>query len=86
MPVQESEDNIHYSVDTGDIKIVCDYTGLNFSEAVELDCFTFKTLFKDAFIDKLQQSEQGREYLENCWIITQTEPDREKLREKYKQE
>ena len=86
MPVQESEDNIHYSVDTGDIKIVCDYTGLNFNEAVELDCFTFKTVFKDAFIDKLQQTEQGREYLENCWIITQTEPDREKLREKYKQE
>lgn len=86
MPVQESEDNIHYSVDTGDIKMVCDYTGLNFNEAVELDCFTFKTVFKDAFIDKLQQTEQGREYLENCWIITQTEPDREKLREKYKQE
>lgn len=87
MPVQEGEDDkVHYNVETSDIKLVCDYTGLNFNEAVELDCFTFKTVFRDAFIDKLQQSEQGREYLENCWIINQTEPDREKLRQKYKQE
>ena len=86
MPVEDSEDDIHYNVETSDIKLVCDYTGLNFNEAIELDCFTFRTIFRDAFIDKLSQSEQGKEYLENCWIINQTEPDREKLRQKYKQE
>lgn len=86
MPVEGGEDDVHYHVSTSDIKMVCDYTGLNFNEAVELDCFTFKTVFKDAFIDKLSQSDEGREYLENCWIMTQTKPDREKLREKYKQE
>ena len=83
MPVSDSEENTYFKTETGGIKLVCDYTGLNFNEAVELDCFTFRTIFKDAFIDKLSQTEKRREYLENCWILTQTKPDREKLREKY---
>jgi len=28
------------------------------------------------------QTEKGQEYLENCWRIEQTEPDREKIRDK----
>jgi hypothetical protein len=63
--------------------LVSDYTRLNFNEVVELDCITYKLLAKDALVDKLGQTEEGREYLENCWILRQTEPDREKLRERY---
>jgi len=28
------------------------------------------------------QTEEGREYLENCWRLEQTNPDRESLRKK----
>lgn len=47
---------------------------------MQIDCFTYKLLFRDAFINRMRQTEEGREYLENCWLITQTEPDRAKLR------
>lgn len=84
MPSDGDEDEAPYLMtETGDLKLVSDYTRLDFNQVVELDCVTFKLLAKDALIDKLGQSEEGREYLENCWVLSQTEPDREKLREKY---
>ncbi len=57
------------------LKMVADYTGLNFNEVVKLDCFTFKMLLRDAFIDMMSRTEEGRDYLEQCWILKQTEPD-----------
>jgi len=38
---------------------------------------------REAYIWKLNQTEEGREYLENCWRIKQTKPDRQALREKF---
>lgn len=65
---------------TGDLKLVSDYTGLNFNEVIELDCITYKMLVRDAFIDMMSRSEEGRDYLEQCWILKQTEPDTAGLR------
>jgi len=64
---------------------VSGYTGMNFSELMQVDCITFKMLLRDAFINRMRQNEEGREYLENCWLITQTEPDRAKLRKEFKE-
>jgi len=55
---------------------------LNFKDIQDLDFDEYKLLFRDAYIYKLQQSEQGREYLENCYILEQSEPDRQALRNK----
>jgi hypothetical protein len=66
--------------DTSSLKLVSDYTGLNFNEVIELDCITFKMLVRDAFIDRMSQTEDGRDYLEQCWILKQTEPDTAKLK------
>ena len=63
------------------LKMVADYTRLNFNEVVELDCITFKLLLRDAFIDMMSKSEEGRDYLEQCWILKQTDPDTVRLRE-----
>ena len=65
---------------TSDLKIVADYTGLNFNEVMELDCITFKMLVRDAFVHMMSQSEEGRDYLEQCWVLTQTKPDKSALR------
>lgn len=56
---------------------------MSFSEAMELDCYTYKVLVVDAFVDKLGKTEEGREYLEKCWILTQTKPDKNKLRRRF---
>lgn len=65
------------------MKLAADYSGFNFGELLEMDCVSFKTLFRDAFIYKMKQTKEGRDYLEDCWTLTQTSPDREKLREKF---
>ena len=66
--------------ETSSLKLVSDYTGLNFNEVIELDCITFKMLVRDAFIHAMSQTEDGRDYLEQCWVLTQTEPDTAALR------
>jgi len=38
-------------------------------------------LVRDAFIDVMSKSEEGRDYLEQCWVLKQTEPDVARLRE-----
>jgi len=83
LPSDSDEDVPYLLTETGDLKLVSDYTRMDFNQVIELDCVTYKILAKDAFVDKLGQTEEGREYLENCWILTQTKPDREKLRKKY---
>ena len=41
---------------------------------------------RDGFIYKLNQTEYGREYLEQCWLLEQTRPERKALRSKFGQE
>lgn len=38
---------------------------------------------REAYIHNLNQTEDGRKYLENCWRMTQTKPDRAALRAKF---
>lgn len=69
--------------DTKDLRLVSGYSGLNFEECLSLDCLTYKILLKDAFIEQMAKSEDGRDYLEQAWILRQTEPDRNKLRKQF---
>lgn len=63
-------------------RLVSDYTGLNFNEIGELNFITFLEWRRDAYIHRLEQTEEGREYLRNAWRMTQTKPDRGALRRK----
>ena len=49
----------------------------------ELDLATYLTYLRDAFIFNCNQSEKGREYLENAWYLEQTDCDREGMREHF---
>jgi len=80
LPVSKGEDEPYVQTATDDLKLVSDYAGMNFVEIMQLDCITFKMLLRDAFIHKMRQSDEGREYLKDCWLMTQTEPDRVTLR------
>jgi hypothetical protein len=48
-----------------------------------LEVFEYWSILRDAVIYKYMQSEKGQEYLERCWMLEQTKPDRKKLREKF---
>jgi hypothetical protein len=49
----------------------------------DLELVRYLTYQRDAFIHKLNQTDAGREYLDNAWRCEQTEPDRPALRAKY---
>lgn len=42
---------------------------------MELDTLTFNKLLRDAICLKLKETEEGRDYLADCWRFQQTEPD-----------
>lgn len=67
-------------------RLVSEYTGLNFHQVGQLDYGTYLLWLRDAYIQTLERSEEGREYLDNAWRMTQTEPDRIKLRQKFGKE
>ena len=80
IPSLGNDDEKPYLItDTDDIKLVSDYCLMPFSDVVELDCYTFKALLRNAFITKMRAKKEGQEYLEQCWILTQTEPEYDKL-------
>lgn len=56
---------------------------MNFSELSGIDCYTFKSLLRDAVIYKMEKTDEGRDYLEKCWILGQTTPDVQKLKETF---
>ena len=60
-----------------------DYARLDFFEVERLPIDIYFGLQRDAYIFNLQQTESGRDYLEQCWILSQTEPDRGAWREKF---
>lgn len=63
-------------------RLVAEYTGLNFHQVGQLDYGTYLLWLRDAYISGLNRSEEGRQYLDDCWRMEQTKPDRAKLRQK----
>lgn len=53
------------------------------SKVEEMDYFDYLAYRRDAFIDFMNRSEEGRKYLENAHRLTITEPDRESLRKQF---
>lgn len=62
--------------------MVADYTGLNFHQVGELELIQYLTWRRDAYIYLLTRTEEGQEYLDNCWRMEQTDIDRVALRRK----
>jgi len=56
---------------------------LNFHQIDDLPYDVYLLYRRDAYIYALSESESGKEYLENCWVMEQTKPDRGALREKF---
>jgi len=55
-------------------------------EVEDLDYIDYLRYRRDAFIYRLDQTEKGREYLDNAYRIEQTEPDRKSLRDQFGKE
>lgn len=81
-PLGDSAGGHQYTTSTWWKKLVSDYSGLNFLEVEALNYLTYLVWRRDAFIYKWNQTEKGKEYLDNAWRMEQTKPDRTALRNK----
>lgn len=60
-----------------------DYCRIDIYEVQEMEIDVYLFFLREAMIYENSQSEEGREYLKDCWRMEQTKPERNKLREKY---
>ena len=77
-----SGDEVHYRLNTKGEKLVIDYLNITIFDVQEMPIDLYLYFMREAIIHKLMQTKEGREYLDNCWRMEQTKPDRKKLREK----
>ena len=61
------------------VRRVIHYSGLNYHQAMQLPCDLFLAMAKNDYVDELNQSEEGREYLEKCKRLNTTDIDMEGL-------
>ena len=66
---------------TKEEKVISEYTGLNFNEINDLECFEHWLYLRDAFIYNYSSTDEGKSYLEKCWLLQQDSQDRNALRE-----
>ena len=77
-----SGDEVHYRLNTKGEKLVIDYLNITIFDVQEMPIDLYLYFMREANIHKLMQTKEGREYLDNCWRMEQTKPDRKKLGEK----
>ncbi|MBE6976219.1 MAG: hypothetical protein E7439_03355 [Ruminococcaceae bacterium] len=82
----ESAGHHEYINTTWGKRLVSEYSGLNFLQVGQLDYGVYLLWLRDAYISSLNHSEEGRQYLDDCWRMEQTKPDRAKLRAQFRKE
>lgn len=65
-------------------KVIAKYCNISILEVEELTIIEYLFYYREAVIYNCMQTEDGIEYLQNAYRLDQTEPDREKLRKRYK--
>lgn len=73
-----------YSTSTGWEHLISEYSGISMYDIQSLPLDEYFILRRDAFIHQMEQTEEGREYLNTAHRLEQTEPDRTALRRKLK--
>ena len=76
---EDSAGRHDYTNTTWGKRLVSSYTGLNFHQVDALDYGLYLLWLRDAYLYTLNGTEEGRQYLDDCWRMEQTKPDRSKL-------
>ncbi len=63
--------------------LVYKFFGITFSESMDMDFLLFAELLRDAEVMRLKETQEGQDYLEKCWTLKQTAPDRAALRKQF---
>lgn len=69
-----------YCIETMDESMVAKWANISISDVGDLEYTAYLQYLRDAFIYQMNQTEEGRKYLDDAWLLEQTEPDREASR------
>lgn len=61
-----------------------DYLNINIFDVQEMPIDLYLYFMRESYIYTLSKTEKGRKYLADSYRMTQTKPDRKKIREKIK--
>ena len=61
-----------------------DYCHIDIYEVQDMEIDTYLFFMREAMIWENSQTEEGRKYLNDCYRMEQTKPDREGLRRRFK--
>jgi hypothetical protein len=59
---------------------VAEYCRISLNEALDLPVDLYMLCYKNSVVDRLMQTEEGRQYLDDCERYKQTKPDLAGLR------
>ncbi|WP_286154658.1 hypothetical protein [Thomasclavelia cocleata] len=62
--------------------MVSEYAGISIFDVGKINIIDYWQLRFDAFVYQCNKTSKGQEYLDNAYRISQTKPEREKLRER----
>lgn len=65
------------------IKDVMTYSGMNYSDVLDLPVDLFRLMQKNYIVDELMKTEEGRKYLQDCERLHNTKIDIKSLKEKF---
>ena len=61
------------------VRAVMRYTGMSLPEALKLPCDLFMLCNKNDVVERMMETAEGREYLEDCERLKQTRMDKKGL-------
>lgn len=63
--------------------MVIEYSNLSYNECLDLYVDEFYLMFKNAYIERLMSTEDGRKHLEDCKRYGITKHDKQRLSERF---
>jgi len=73
-----------YIIESIQEKRIAEYLQITMFDVENLDMIEYYFYLREAFIYNCMQTEEGREYLENAYRLEKTSPDRDELRNNFK--
>lgn len=61
------------------IRRVIEYSKMNYQEVLELPADVFLLMVKNHYIDELNKTPEGQQYLQDCLRLQETEPDEQAI-------
>lgn len=71
-PGEELMPSIHRAIE---------YSGLTYNEVLQLPCDVFLLMVRNHYLDELNSTQEGRDYIEKCKRLSTTEIDIQGIRE-----